>query len=207
MKLRIKNTSRGSRGVTVGGELVFVDAGSTGEFTGASAAERDTAAEHPDLMVQSEHDGKWIDHFKPDMPEPKQWLAVATDSTGSNMRFIDLNDAEWFTGVALANERPEKAAGFTWSKIGGGKEASETKAPAKPAPTITKVEQPFVTPPAFDATALVEKNAPDVISALDGMTAENVAAVKQAELKRPGPARKGVLAAIDAAGKSDPFGG
>lgn len=199
MKLRIKNNSRGSRGVTVNGELVFIDAGSTGEFTGASASERDTAAEHPDLMVQSEHDGKWIDHFKPDMPEPKQWLAVATDSTGSNMRFIDASDAEWFIGTALANERPEKASGFTFSKIGGGKEVSETKAPAKP----------VVEPPAkdFDANAFVDRNGNTVIADIEGGKATDMDAVRAAEMKRPGQARKGVLAAIDAVGKSDPFAG
>jgi hypothetical protein len=186
MQIRVKNTGRGSKGIWVGGELVFVDGGAMGAFTGASATERDEAAKDPALRVQSRagSNDDWTDHFKEGMPEERAWLAIARDSEGTDMKVIDLGD-RWMIGTIVASERPEGPQGYEWHKIGGDMEALP---PAVAVPAE---------PEAFDAVALVAGNAPDVIAALSNADAERVGIICDAEGKRDGGPRKGVMKAAD----------
>lgn len=193
MQIRVKNLNRGARGVYVSGDLVFVGGGETATLTGASAEERDAAAKMDGLKVQSRigTEGDWTDHFKEEMPEEKPWLALATDDAGSN--FKPLADGTWYVGMAVAGERPDGPSGYKWVKVGsvdGGMEApSSAKDEAAPVEPV-KDDAPF------DADKLVEGNAADVIKAI---TADNATAIGDAEEKREGGPRKGVMKAVEEA--------
>lgn len=196
MQIRVKNLNKGARGVYVGGELKFVSGGDTSTLTGATAEERDAAAKMEGLKVQSRlgQDGDWTDHFKEEMPEEKPWLALATDDAGSN--FKPLTDGTWYVGMAVAGERPDGPMGYKWVKVGsvdGGMEADKPSnevdtAPVDPVGDGKPVE--------FDANKVVEGNAADVIKAI---TADNAAAIGDAEEKREGGPRKGVMKAVEEA--------
>lgn len=188
MQIRVKNLNKGPRGIYVNSDLVFVGGGDTSTFTGATADERDAAAKMDGLKVQSRlgQDGDWTDHFKEEMPEEKPWLALATDDAGSN--FKPLTDGTWYVGMAVAGERPDGPMGYKWVKVGGDMEAVSEPVPAEPA----KDDDPAT----FDAAKVVEGNAADVIKAI---TPDNAAAIGDAEEKREGGPRKGVMKAVEEA--------
>lgn len=189
MQIRVKNLNKGQRGIYVEGALVFVDGNSTANFTGATADERDNAAKMEGLKVQSRlgQDGDWTDHFKEEMPEEKPWLALATDDAGSN--FKPLTDQTWYFGMAVAGERPDGPMGYKWFKVGGDMEAAS---PAKDEPVPAEPAKPAE----FDVAKVVEGNAADVIKAI---TKDNAAAIGDAEEKREGGPRKGVMKAVEEA--------
>jgi hypothetical protein len=184
MKIRIQNNAKGERGFYVGKELVFVVKGSTATFGDATAGDVRNAAKVDLTRVWKSEDGKdWEEVTPPEaVPDDRQFLAIASGPKGEAMRVVPLAAGEWYVGTALASAQPDGAGGYTWEKIGGGVEAANEPAP--------------VEPESFDATALVEKNAVDVISALDGMDADQLNATLDAEKARDKP-RKGVIEAIE----------
>lgn len=184
MQIRVKNLNKGQRGIYVNGELVFVDGGGTSTFTGATADERDAAAAIEGLKVQSRQgdSGEWTDHFKEEMPQERPWIAIATDADGTNFKPLPNADGAWYIGMAVGGERPDGAGGYKWIKVGGDVEAGETH----------KEEEPVAT----DLDALVAGNAPDVIAAI---TKDNAAQIGDAEEKRDGGPRKGVMKAVEEA--------
>lgn len=204
MQIRVKNLNKGARGVYVGSDLVFVGGGETSTFTGATADERDAAAKMEGLKVQSRlgQDGDWTDHFKEEMPEEKPWLALATDDAGSN--FKPLTDGTWYVGMAVAGERPDGPMGYKWVKVGsvnGGMEASsptkDEAAPVEPVePEPVVVDEPAKDDEPVDYAALVDDTAPNVIAKI---TPDNAAAIGDAEEKREGGPRKGVMKAVEEA--------
>lgn len=187
MEIRVKNTTKGQRGLYADGDLVFVDAGATSNFTNVSAAERDAAAEIDGLRVQSRvaHDGEWTDHFKEDMPLERPWLALSNDPSGADYKALP--DGAWYVGMAVAGERPDGAGGYKWVKVGGDAEgvngSDEAEADAVDSDT-----------PPVDYAELVKGNAADVIAKV---TADNAAAIGDAEEKREGGPRKGVMKAVE----------
>jgi hypothetical protein len=182
MQIRVKNLNKGGRGIYVNGELVEIGGGETVTFNGASAVERDAAAEVDGLKVQSRtaNDGDWTDHFKEEMPEEQPWIAYASDANGTDFTPVDAR--AWYVGHAVAGERPDSAAAYKWVKVGGDMEAGEPQ----------REEEPVVT----DFDDLVKHGAPDVIRAI---TAENAAQIGDAEEKREGGPRKGVMKAVEEA--------
>lgn len=202
MQIRVKNLNRGARGVYVGGDLQFVGGGETATLTGATAEERDAAAKMDGLKVQSRlgQDSDWTDHFKEEMPEEKPWLALATDDAGSN--FKPLTDQTWYVGMAVAGERPDGPAGYKWVKVGSVDGGMEAPSPAKnEAAPVEPVEPVVVDEPAkdgepIDYAALVDDTSPNVIAKI---TPENAAAIGDAEEKREGGPRKGVMKAVEEA--------
>lgn len=182
MQIRVKNINKGQRGIYVNGELVFVDGNATSTFTGASAAERDAAMEIDGLKVQSRQgdSGDWTDHFKEEMPQERPWIAIATDKDGTNFKPLTDADGAWYIGMAVGGERPDGAAGYKWVKVGGDMEAGEPHSEEEPVAT--------------DFDALVAGNAPDVIAAI---TKDNATQIGDAEEKRDGGPRKGVMKAVE----------
>jgi len=191
MKLRIKNNAKGERGLYIDGELLFIGSGVTRTFEKASASERDEAAGNTDFTVQSSTDGeKWEDHSPVVVPDQRQWLAIATDSLGANMRYVPLDAGEWFLGTAVGSEQPANPQGFTWDKIGGGAILVESRPVQDGDRKVSEGE--------FDPEAVIAGNAPDVIDALSGLSKEQLELLKIAETDREKP-RKGVITAIDEA--------
>jgi len=183
MQIRVKNLNKGHRGIYVNGELVFVDGGGTSTFTGATADERDAATAIEGLKVQSRQgdSGDWTDHFKEEMPQERPWIAIATDADGTNFKPLTDADGAWYIGMAVGGERPDGAGGYKWAKVGGDVEAS------------TPVQEEAV---ATDFDVLVAGNAADVIKAI---TKDNAAQIGDAEEKRDGGPRKGVMKAVEEA--------
>jgi len=187
MEIRVKNTTKGSRGIYAGGELCFVDAGSTANFTNVSADERDAAAEIDGLRVQSRANAgaDWADHFKEDMPLERPWLALSNDPNGADYKALP--DGAWYVGMAVAGERPDGAGGYKWVKVGSSDEgvngSDEAEADAVDSDT-----------PPVDYAELVKGNAADVIAKVDK---DNAAAIGDAEEKREGGPRKGVMKAVE----------
>lgn len=201
MQIRVKNLNKGPRGVYVSGDLVFVGGGDTSTFTGATAEERDAAAKMEGLKVQSRlsEGADWADHFKEEMPEEKPWLALATDDAGSN--FKPLTDQTWYVGMAVAGERPDGPMGYKWVKVGsvdgGMSDSVETVVPVepvKPAPVV--VDKPAKDDEPVNYAAIVDDTAPNVIAKI---TPDNAAAIGDAEEKREGGPRKGVMKAVEEA--------
>lgn len=189
MQIRVKNTNKGQRGLYADGDLVFVDAGATSNFTNVSASERDAAAEIDGLRVQSRQSANadWVDHFKEEMPAEKPWLALSNDPNGADYK--PLPDGAWYVGMAVAGERPDGAGGYKWVKVGatgpdeGVNGGDEAEADAVDSDT-----------PPVDYAELVKGNAADVIAKV---TADNAAAIGDAEEKREGGPRKGVMKAVE----------
>jgi len=207
MQIRVKNTNKGARGAYINGELVFVDGGATSTFTDASAADRDIAAAMDGLKVQSSNDGgkTWTDHFSEQMPEEKPWIALATDASGGNFRPLKDIDGVWYVGMAVAGERPEGFAGYSWVKVGGDEGQGVVDIPVIEADIIEPVAEPELPEgagnepepePATDYVALVNDTAPNVI---DKITPENAMDIGAAEEKREGGPRKGVMKAVEEA--------
>lgn len=215
MELKVKNANKGQRGFWAGGELVFVDGGQTGTFTGASKSEAEAAAAIAGMEVWA--DGKAMTEQKPQAEKP--WLVIARSADGTDMKTIDLGD-RWMIGMAIASERPEGPSGYTFVKIGGDMEVLPETAvvPAEHEPEAvgSEVAEPVtvvtqdghvesVDPEAFDAAGLVAGNAAEVVKALDGASPDRVALIKAAEEAREGGPRKGVMKAVEDA-HADPFG-
>jgi len=183
MKLRITNNAKGGRGIWFGGILEEVAAGQTRTFSGVTPEEIEEAVSKRDFRVQSSDDGdKWAELSRYEAPAQKPYIVIATDRLGGNYRVVELREGEWFIGSAIASERPEKATGYSYEKIGG----ESATAAIKP----TEGE--------FDPEAVIAGNAPDVIDALSGLSAEQLELLKIAETDREKP-RKGVITAIDEA--------
>lgn len=200
IKAKVKNVSRGERGIHIGGELLFIKPGATQTFDNVSKGDLREALKVKDFHIRSSEDGgkTWEDHAEAETPPEVPFLAIASGSGGENMRRVELAPGEWFIGTALASEQPADG-GYDWQKI-GGKRVTVAVADEAPVPDTPKGDG------GFDPEALIAKNAPDVIAALPGLTAEQLDALKAAEIDREKP-RKGVLEAIEAAGKpaADPF--
>ena len=205
MKLRIQNNAKGERGVYVAHELVFVGAGATQTFDGATAGDVQQAAKNKEFRVQSSEDGKaWEEHSTVELPDAMPFLAVAKGARGESVRYVPLEPGEWYLGTALASEAPDGPAGYEWVKVGGVVAAPEDEAPdyRKPVSTV-KVGGGS----AFDAGIFVSDLMPDVIAGLADKDVAQLAAIKAAEQATEKP-RKGVLNAIEAREKelgSDPF--
>jgi hypothetical protein len=182
MQIRVKNMCKGSRGLYISGDLTFVNGGDTATFNDASAAERDAAAAVEGLKVQSRQgdSGDWTDHFKEEMPQERPWIAIATDKDGTNFKPLTNADGAWYIGMAVGGERPDSAGGYKWVKVGGDMEAGEPQSEEEPVAT--------------DFDALVAGNAADVIKAI---TKDNAAQIGDAEEKRDGGPRKGVMKAVE----------
>lgn len=208
MEIKVKNSAKGQRGIYAGGELVWIDGGQTGTFTGATKAEAEAAASYPELFVWA--DGKPLSEEKPQ--EEKPWLVIARDTDGADMKVIEL-DGRWMIGMTVASERPKGPQGYTFVKIGGDMSAlPESAVQPEPAPepaievsggveadqaSEAQAVEDAPAPVDLAPTELVEKNAPDVIAEVEKADADRLGAIKAAEMKRPGPARKGVMKAIE----------
>jgi hypothetical protein len=208
MELKVTNNNKGQRGIYAGGDLVFVDAGKTGTFTGVTKQEADDAAKIDGFRVWL--DGKQITEDKP--PAERPWLVIARDPSGEGMRKIDLSDGEWFVGTAIASDRPASPLGYSFTKIGGNVEAVPETVVVPAEPEITVQPSPADDTPAPEpvpdspAAALVAGNARDVVEAIEKADPDEVAAIASAENAREGGPRKGVLKAI-ADRRDDPIKG
>ncbi len=180
-KIRIQNKSKGERGVYVGGVLEFVASGKTRVFSNATAEEISLLSSNTDLRVQTGEDGNWEDVSEIELPDARQWLVIATDGDGTNMRRIPLGEHEWFIGTAVASEEPETAPGYTFEKIGGSPEV------------VT--EEAAVASGEFDADAYLDQNAATVIPSFEGKDAATLELLLAAE--KEGKKRKGVIAALE----------
>ena len=177
MELKIKNENRGRKCFFVNGEEVCVDGNSQGYFTGATAAERDKIASKAGIKVWA--DGKPC--FVEGPAKSRPWLVIARDNRGSDMRVIPIEAADWYIGTAMAYERPDTAAGYSFVKIDG-----EAVATPEPEPVTGE----------FDATAFTSRNGNTVIADIADLDADALAKVEEAEKARDKP-RSGVLKAID----------
>lgn len=181
MELKIKNENRGRKCFFVNGEEVCVDGNSQGHFTGATAAERDKIASKAGIKVWADGEPCFVDSPAKSRP----WLVIARDNRGSDMRVIPIEESDWYIGTAMASERPDTAAGYSFVKIGG--EAVEPVSVPAAAPSE---------PAKFDATAFTARNGNTVIADIADLDADALAKVEEAEKARDKP-RSGVLKAID----------
>lgn len=211
-KIRVQNNAAGERGVYIGGDLKFVKAGTAQVFEGATDGEVKALTGNKDLRVQSGTEGDWTDLSTTEVPDARQWLAVAADSKGSGLRKIALDAGEWFVGSAVASDEPGVAGGYSWSKIGapatandgeeselqevrrGAKALIEELHAAKD--RIKELEASAAGgSDEFDPATFVDRNAPLVIEDLEKLTDEQRESALEAE--KAGKNRKGVIEAIE----------